>query len=126
MATDNTISVPNTIPGNLNAAVKIGGAFPYAWKLWEHSKQNGNWQVHFVASGQGQTPVPVGAIAAVAGHVLHWQVALVNYDATNSDADVQPFLSDSNGKLYSTQKPGTWSVTPTTSAADIFVVVAAV
>ncbi len=127
MATDNTISVPKaTAVGALNASVKIGGAFPYAWKLWDHSQQNGVWQVHFVASGSGQTAIPVGAIAALDGHVLHWQVALVNYDTGNSTADVLPSLTDANGNQYPTQKSATWNVTPTTSAADIYAVVMAV
>ena len=97
MATDNTISVPKATSGVLNAAVKIGGAFPYAWKLWDHSQQNGTWQVHFVASGQGQAAVPVGTVGALDGHVLHWQVALINYDTTNATADVTPSLTDPSG-----------------------------
>jgi hypothetical protein len=126
MATDNTIPVPSATGGTLSAAVKIGGAFPYAWKLWDHSQQNGAWQVHFVGSGQGQTAIPVGTIAALNGHVLHWQVALSNYDNTSSEADVRPSLADINGKQYPTQGLGTWDVTPTTSGADIYATVKAV
>ncbi len=95
----------------LKAQLKVEGAFPITWVLYDYEPVGSGWSKTHVASGNGSPWIDLPQSSpTLKGHVLTWVVAAVDFDDDPLEVDVTAVIKGADPSSPGAENHGRWTL----------------